>query len=90
MELREEVRQFGELMEERLRENDHKGGWQDESAGWLLGRLLQEVRELEIVLSQRVSLDPDVFKQLVAHEAADVANFAMFICDVCGGFEWSP
>ena len=55
----------------------------------LLNRLKEEVAELEKVLSDNgllstVDLTPDLSdkaREMIAHEAADVINFACFICD---------
>jgi hypothetical protein len=44
--LRKEVTDFAAAMEKELRNNDHKGGWQDCSPHWLIGRLCQEVIEV--------------------------------------------
>ena len=70
---------FAEVMEEKLAANRHKGdreGWRKESVEWLLGRLRVEVEEL-------AAAEPD---EQVA-EAADVANFCMFIADNCGALD---
>ncbi len=77
---RAEVIAFADAMEERLRANDHKGGWRDCELGWLSQRLLEEWRELDGALWPEETRDPVE----VIHEAADVANFAMMIADVCG------
>lgn len=83
--VRPEVAAFAALMEQRLRENDHKPGWQDDhpqglsdlctiKAGKLadcVGRLLDDgVRNL------------DANRNAVPITAADVANFAMMTADV--------
>ncbi len=73
-ELREPVRRFAETMEQRLRANDHKGGWTRCEVLWLLGRLREEVEELEREILRG---EPAA----IVHEAADVANFAMMIAD---------
>ncbi len=78
---RPEVRAFADAMERRLRANDWKGGWQNENVWHLLGRLRGETYELEGTL-------PTVSRPTgpgVLDEAADVANFALMIADVCGG-----
>ena len=76
-ELRPELQQFALAMESRLKENDHKGGWDRESPGWLYARLLEELAEL---------LDALGFGSMenIRREAADVANYAMMIADVAG------
>ena len=40
------VERFAALMEEVLRQNDHKGGWEREGKAWLLWRALDEFAEL--------------------------------------------
>ena len=65
-------------MEAKLRENDHKGGWQGDTATSLLKRLREETDEVEQAL---MAWEPE----LVLREAADVANFAMMIADNRGG-----
>ncbi len=74
--IRREVRVFALAMEERLRANEHKGGWQVEAPTWLLGRCREEVDELE----SATYADADNILQ----EAADVGNFAMMVADVAG------
>lgn len=73
--LRPEVAAFAALMEQRLRENDHKPGWKEDDPRELYERLDEEAGELDYALAIRDG---------IAKEAADVANFAMMIADVCG------
>ncbi|MCM3704035.1 hypothetical protein [Paenibacillus macerans] len=87
--LRESVEWFAQQMEMKLRENDHKGGWDNCEINYLFSRLNEEVKELkssvarvglkgnwaDMPLSSSTPLD-------VAREAADVANFAMMIADI--------
>ena len=73
--LRAEVQLFAAAMERELRANDYKGGWTHMTMRRLMTRLRQEVEELE-------NADGT---ESVMREAADVANFAMMIADVCGG-----
>lgn len=70
--MREEVKWFAEQMEEVLKQNDHKGGWQDMCVGECFDRLIMEMRELK---------DAILNGGAVTKEAVDVANFAMFIAD---------
>lgn len=72
--LRPQLRDFANRMEHKLRQNDHKGGWQDCASDWLLRRLEEELQELRIALATGTLLD-------VEEEAADVANFAMMLAD---------
>lgn len=84
---RPEVRAFARLMEERLRENDHKRGWQDNLPHALLRRLRQETDELEAAMPWRTGRRKWQEDLRMAIEAADVANFAMMIADVSRALE---
>tara|TARA_R100000093_G_scaffold68986_1_gene40931 strand:- start:2684 stop:2941 length:258 start_codon:yes stop_codon:yes gene_type:complete len=70
-------------MEERLRANDHKGGWKQMEPTEIFNRILEELKEL--VEAQALIDDGSHFsaKGLVAllRESADLANFAMFLAD---------
>lgn len=79
-ECRREVRLFAQLMERRLRENDHKSGWKQDIAPTLFRRLQQETAELDGAIDFGRAVD-------IVREAADVANFAMMIADVRGGLD---
>lgn len=81
--VRPEVAKFAELMEEKLAENDHKGHWSEAPWDYHVERLQQEVEELHDALIQG---NP----RLIAEEAADVGNFAMFLADVAGGLGLEP
>ena len=74
-----EVVAFADAMEAQLRANDHKPGWKNDWSKDLLKRLREETDELEKTLEE-----PD-YTGNILKEAADVANFAMMIADVCGG-----
>ena len=70
-----EVERFAKLMKLKLAVNSHKGGWQDCDPEYLYYRLVEEVGELgRAIFGTRGGV--------IAHEAADVANFAMMIEDV--------
>lgn len=77
LDFRPEVLAFARLMEDRLQANENKGGWRGCHVVWLFNRLMGEARELEHELDTEQYLWVD-------KEAADVANFAMMIVDVCG------
>lgn len=97
--LRPQVAAFAQLMEKKLRENDRKGGWRNCTTAYLSRRCGNELEELRAVVKRgndwvRASMFPsgrgpqfsdnaEMAKQ-VGREAADVANFAMMIADVCG------
>jgi hypothetical protein len=73
--LRPEVLAFALSMERKLRENDHKGGWQADHPLALMRRLKQEVEELDQAMFNGNG-------QKILNEGADVANFAMMIADL--------
>lgn len=97
-EWRPEVVAFADLMEAKLRENDHKGGWKTEDAEDLFGRLGAECVELSEAIGlwriqddwRSAALHLPACRKNVAREAADVANFAMMIADVCGALPAPP
>jgi NTP pyrophosphatase (non-canonical NTP hydrolase) len=80
--IRDEVLWFASRMEAKLRENDHKSHWSECSFSWLLGRLDEETKEL-IAEWKRASERGFTKEQAhrIAEEAADIANFALFIAD---------
>jgi NTP pyrophosphatase (non-canonical NTP hydrolase) len=71
-------------MEEKLRENDHKGGWGTMSAASLFVRLVEETGELASLVDRMRGLPEIAWRAKIAREAADVANFAMMIADNFG------
>lgn len=94
---RPEVRAFANLMEAQLRANDHKPGWKNDTDLGLFERLGEESADLLSALhrhAKRLSWgDGWVMEDTVpriGREAADVANFAMMIADVCGALPQAP
>ena len=88
--LRPEVAAFAQAMESQLRKHDAtrgKRGWQNDYPQPLMQRLRQEADELDTVLL--LGLSPNKPAMALA-EAADVANFAMMVADVCGGLTATP
>lgn len=84
-EIRPEVQQFAELMEEVLRQNDRKGGWRQMPLGWLIKRLLGEAHELyQGYYEPQYTMHGWQYstKEHLRKECADIANFAMMISDV--------
>jgi len=75
--IRFELQKFTELMEEKLQQNDYKGGWKNCNTQQLLSYLKGETLELEQAII-------DGNKENIVKEAADVANFAMMIADIEG------
>ena len=87
-ECRPQVLSFAILMEEVLRENDHKGGWEDCDLEDLSQRIWGEAFELSaavrpfyqaICMGDAVS---DLMQIEIGNEAADVANYAMMVADL--------
>jgi|GEM_PF-590188 len=84
--LRHDVLWFAQRMEEKLRENDHKGGWEGEDNGYLLDRVKEEVAELEEEIGmedlrytgQLPSCESDP-REGIIWESVDTANMAMMI-----------
>ena len=72
--LRQSVVTFAQAMEEKLQENDHKGGWHGCTMQYLSMRLTQEREELRKAVERG---NPEE----VLREAADVANFCMMIAE---------
>lgn len=79
--VRESVDWFAQQMEAQLAkpENEAKGGWAMDSLSVLLGRLHEEVAELDDALHIVPGQKADA--ATVIAEAADIANFAMMISD---------
>ena len=93
---RREVRFMAAEMERKLRSHDDRPGWENCEIQWLLKRLREETNELEDAAVNHMAVcranfrsvsEGPMFPPDVAGEAADVANFAMFIADVCGELE---
>lgn len=80
---------FAEKMEAKLEQNRHKGdraGWLKDDIDDLLERLREEVCELDTAICEAHGMIKDPERaawaaRTVAGEAADVANFALFIAD---------
>jgi hypothetical protein len=62
---------FAELVRTKLRANAHKGEWSDVEPRWLLARLREEVRELEVALDE---LPQALDARAVQLECADVVG----------------
>lgn len=73
------VRQLGTIMKSKLRANQKKPHWEQESLGYLLERLKEEVNELEEAIKAHQEGTGSVLDTI--GEAADVANFAAMIVD---------
>jgi|WetSurMetagenome_2_1015567.scaffolds.fasta_scaffold03410_5 hypothetical protein len=85
---RHEVKQFAIAMELKLRENDHKRGWQDCDYEYLTDKIDIELEELVEALEAHTNYVGDsrthkahVLGVEAQQEAVDVANFAMMVYD---------
>jgi hypothetical protein len=91
--LRPSVRVFARLMEAKLRENDHKGGWRRCSTGYLTRRCGNELDELRELIHRLARMPnrhpaPTVEESIaIGREAADVANFALMLADNLGALD---
>ncbi|WP_062234385.1 hypothetical protein [Aureimonas sp. N4] len=83
--IRQHLAAFAGRMEKRLRENDHKGGWSNEKPEWLADRCLAKACDASKALDQ---LRGDglrnlaVNREAIQRHTADLANYAMMLCDV--------
>jgi NTP pyrophosphatase (non-canonical NTP hydrolase) len=93
------VKWFAEQMERKLRDNDHKCGWNYEMLEFLSDKLGEECSEVQEALKKYLSEDSpipiddlDFAKVLeltheqrkeIIDEAADLANIAMMLADIC-------
>lgn len=77
--IRADLAWFATQMEGKLRQNDHKGGWDNATFGYLQARLIEEIRELEAALMATPKPDRQGWTAKVIQEACDVANFCMMI-----------
>ena len=77
--LRDDLVEFAETMENKLRQNDIKKTWKGMHIDKLLKLLLKEVDELKNEIER-----PSVVGRAksIRDECADVANFAMMVADV--------
>ncbi len=83
MKWRREVIAFADAMERKLRANDWKPGWKDDSPSILMDRMYEEMAEFKDVLDNFLRVGKNYKKNLL-NEAADVANMLMMVVDVCG------
>lgn len=70
MKLRRVVQVFAETMERKLRANDWKGGWENDSAQSLLVRVVEEIAEVVPLLV--ASDEAKAIAKLLHHAAADI------------------
>ena len=83
--------QLRQAMESQLKANNHKEGWENCDAMWLIRRIADERAELKRAVEAYTQIfhlsSYETKRRILANileEAADVANFAMMVADVCG------
>lgn len=88
--MRAEIQRFAGAMEKALQENDHKGGWKNESVNFLTVEAECHLKCLEMQarrLIQDGAYEPvettAELKAKILDDAADVANFALMVADIC-------
>lgn len=73
--MRKALQEFAEKMEEVLKANEYKGGWDGLSIFYLWESALKEMVELRDAIIQGQD------KEIIIEEACDVANFIMMLAD---------
>lgn len=82
IELRQEVLDFALEMEQVLKENDHKTGWDELSVHALYDRIKQEFEEFQreyILAANHFPIDNTRLMKM-RKESIDLANYCMFLC----------
>jgi hypothetical protein len=87
MKPRKEVLQFAEEMENKLRQNDHKGHWLNCRWYEIFPRIMDERDELLAAIKPRElhTMNHNLTlqqKREIISECADIANFAMMVADI--------
>ena len=72
--IRPSVMWFAKEMENKLKQNNHKGGWGVLTKEMLFERLQDEVEELKEAIEES--------SENAIYESCDVANFSMMIADI--------
>lgn len=74
MEIRPIVMRFAEKMERKLRKNDYKSSYKEMTSPEILGRIEDEIAELQDAMD-------DAEVSGIINEAVDVANFMAMLID---------
>jgi len=77
--LRDSVQWFATCMEVRLRENDDKGGWNNEPFQYFIDRMQDELIEIENAIIDIREGRADLID--LVNECVDLANFAMMLAE---------
>ena len=72
--MRPEMKRFAELMEAKLKENDFKGGWQNDTSGELYSKLARQFEKIGICTSTSNV-------KIVREICVNIANYAMMMTD---------
>ena len=72
--VRPEVKNFAIAMEKRLRENDFKGGWNEEKPEYFVNKIIKHLRRLN---NDVIYIDLDYSKI----ECINVSNYCMMLYD---------
>jgi len=72
---RESIMRLARLMEQKLQENDYKGGWGNDTPKEILSKLYNEVHELDTAYNDQQGIERVVL------EGADVANYTMMFIE---------
>lgn len=88
MKLDDFIIKFAHAMQQKINENMHKGGWNtgdpENDRAFLREKLEEEVDELFDELDAYEHNPDEYVGDGLLREAADVANIAMMLADVCG------
>jgi NTP pyrophosphatase (non-canonical NTP hydrolase) len=84
IDVRPVVAEFALAMEAKLRKNDHKPEWQNDTAADLLVRLEEEEEELYDAVHDETADNTEVMD-----EATDVANFSLMVWDAARNYRIS-
>lgn len=79
--MREALKFFAKKMEEELKKNEFRGSWRDQNPEMVLSKLWDEVYDLDDQVENY--LDGKGDRDQILKEAVDVANYAMFVADIC-------
>ena len=81
--IRPEVLWFAKQMENKLKQNDWKGGWKDCEFVYLAECLINQSGDLMMDLSTLIEDSDSSTINSIINKATNTANFAMMIADVC-------
>lgn len=79
--MRNALKIFADRMEEELRKNDFRGGWKKENPEMMMAKLWDEMYDLDDQVDHYLAGKGD--REQIMKEAVDVANYAMFVADIC-------